>query len=80
MKIGGKGNDVLVSDKGDDSSYLFSYEDGVWKEKAKFDGYHAAISGNSIVVHSPLTFRQSRQSGSRYGGYVYFYNLVCELI
>ena len=75
IKIGGRGADVLVSDRGDDSTYLFSYEDGVWKEKAKFEGYHAALSGKSIVVHSPFEFNLYE---SRYGGRVRFYDLVCE--
>jgi len=75
VKIGGRGTDILVSDRGDDSTYLFSYEGGVWKEKAKFDGYHAALSGNSIVVHSPFEFELN---GRRYGGQVSFYDLVCD--
>jgi len=78
VKIGGQGNNVLVADRGDDSSYLFTYENRVWKEKAKFDeGYHASISGNSIVVHSPLAFRQN---GNNYGGPVSFYDLDCEVL
>ena len=75
IKIGGQGTDVLVADRGDDSTYLFSYEGGVWKEKAKFDGYHAALSDKSIVVHSPFDFRMN---GSSYSGQVSFYDLVCE--
>jgi hypothetical protein len=78
VKIGGQGRNVIVADRIDDSSYLFSYEDGVWKEKAKFDGYHAALSGNSIVVHSPFDFTAGY--GSRYGGQVSFYDLVCGLL
>lgn len=79
VKIGGGGSNALISDRGQDSTYLFSYEDEVWKEKAKFDGYHAALSGKSIVVHSPFEFELKTYSyGNRYGGQVSFYDLVCE--
>lgn len=75
-KIGGERTNVLVADCGDDSTYLFSYEDGVWKEKAKFDGCYASLSGNSILVlHSPFEFKSYR---NQYGGKVSFYDLVCE--
>ena len=76
VKVGGHGDDVLVSDRLDDSSYLFVHKGGVWRERAKFRGYHTALSGDSIVVHSPPDFGLS---GDVFYGYVKFYDLVCEL-
>ena len=39
----------------------FLYKDdggGVWKERAKFDGFNTALSGNSFVEHTPVTFAE----------------------
>jgi len=74
ISIDGKGKDALVRDCGDDVAYLFSYADGVWKEKAKFKGCNASISGNQIVAQSHGDFKVT---GNRYGGPVNFYDLVC---
>mmetsp|Transcript_10569 Transcript_10569/g.22741 ORF Transcript_10569/g.22741 Transcript_10569/m.22741 type:complete len:243 (-) Transcript_10569:311-1039(-) len=75
LKVDGRGTDVLVTDRDNLRTYLFSYDGEVWKERAKFDGHQSAFAGNSIVVHSPLDFRTNRGS---YGGQVSFYDLVCE--
>ena len=72
---GGKGTNVLIGDIGNERSYLFSFEDGVWREKLKFDGVNTAISNNSIVDHTPKSFQVS---GASYGGEVNFYDLVCD--
>jgi len=65
---------VLVGDLGGEASYLFVYEDGVWKERAKFDGVNTSLSGSSIVEHTPKSFEVN---GEEYGGEVNFYDLVC---
>ena len=52
ISLDGGGGDVLVHDCRDDASYLFSFQYGVWKERAKFDGCNTALSGNSIVTQS----------------------------
>jgi len=74
---GSNNNRVMVGDYGGDASYLFSYEDGAWKEKAKFDGFNTAMSGDSLVEHTPKSFGMS-VNGLRYEGEVNFYDLVCE--
>mmetsp|Transcript_3364 Transcript_3364/g.6268 ORF Transcript_3364/g.6268 Transcript_3364/m.6268 type:complete len:142 (+) Transcript_3364:663-1088(+) len=77
VSLDGKGTDVLVGDRGNQTSYLFSYEDGAWKEKAKFDGLNTALSGDTIVEHTPKTF-EMMSDGKQYGGNVNFYDLVCQ--
>lgn len=77
FRLDGQGTNVLVSDPIDDSSYLFTYEDGVWKEKAKYDGYNAALSGKSILAHTQNDFETN---GSGFWGPVNFYDLECELV
>jgi len=75
IRLDGSGANVLVGDLGGKTSHLFSFEDGVWKEKAKFDGVNTSLSGNSIVEHTPKSFEVD---GEKYGGEVNFYDLVCE--
>mmetsp|Transcript_14204 Transcript_14204/g.30860 ORF Transcript_14204/g.30860 Transcript_14204/m.30860 type:complete len:565 (+) Transcript_14204:84-1778(+) len=75
IRLDGKGTNVMVGDLGGETSYLFSFEDGVWKERAKFDGVNTSLSGNSIVEHTPKSFEVN---GEQYGGEVNFYDLVCE--
>lgn len=77
VSLDGKGTDVLVGERGNQTSYLFSYDDGAWKEKAKFDGLNTALSGDTIVEHTPNTF-EMMSDGKEYGGDVNFYDLVCE--
>ncbi|KAL9187550.1 hypothetical protein ACHAXT_001653 [Thalassiosira profunda] len=73
--LDGQGNQVMVQDCGEDAAYLFSFEGGVWKEKAKFNGCNTSMSGNSMVSQSNEDFALT---GSLYGGPVRFYDLVCE--
>ncbi len=75
IRLDGKGTDVLVGDLGSEASYLFTYEDGVWKEKVKFNGVTTSLSGDSIVEHKPKSFAVN---GEQYGGDVNFLDLVCE--
>ena len=78
ISIDGQGSDVMVRDCEDDTAYLYSLEDGVWKEKAKFQGCNAAINSRQLVTQSNQEFKSNE--GNRYGGPVYFYNLDCESI
>lgn len=75
ISLDGNGaNSVLVGDRGGEKSYLFSFIDGVWKERAMFDGFNTAVSGDMIVEHSPKSFEMN---GDEYGGEVNYYNLEC---
>ena len=76
ISLDGKGTDVIVGDYGEQSSHLFSFEDGAWKQKATFDGFNTALSGDSIMQHTPVTFETN--GDGQYGGDVNFYDLVCE--
>ena len=76
ISLDGGGGDVLVHDCRDDASYLFSFQYGVWKERAKFDGCNTALSGNSIVTQSNQDF--GFVDSGYYGGPVSFYDLDCE--
>ena len=76
ISLSGKGTDVLVGDIGNARSYLFSLEDGMWKEKAKFDGVNTVMADDKIIVeHTPKSFAVN---GDEYGGDVNFYDVVCE--
>ena len=76
ISLSGKGTDVLVGDIGNARSYLFSLEDGMWKEKAKFDGVNTVMADDKIIVeHTPKSFEVN---GNEYGGDVNFYDVVCE--
>jgi len=76
ISLSGKGKDVLVGDIGNARSYLFSLEDGMWKEKAKFDGVNTVMADDKIIVeHTPKSFEVN---GNEYGGDVNFYDVVCE--
>jgi len=71
-------NRVFIGDGGQRTSYLFAYENGVWKEKATFDGFNAAMAGESTIVqHTPKEF-EGRDDNGEYGGEVNFYDLVCD--
>ena len=60
VSLDGQGTQVMVQDCGEDAAYLFAFEGGVWKEKAKFDGCNTSLSGNSIVNQSVLSGRLPR--------------------
>lgn len=81
VSLDGTGTEVLVGDRGGESSYLFSYQvtegGGVWKEKAKFEAFNTALSGTSIVEHTPASF-EVMNGTEQYGGEVNFYHLECE--
>lgn len=79
VSLDGKGTDVLVGNRGNQTSYLFSYKDEAWREKAKFDGFNTALSGNTIVEHTPVTFEMKMNGGKKYGGEVNFFDLSCEV-
>ena len=74
IRLDGNGASVMVGDRGGGASYLFRYEEGVWREKAKFEGSNVALSGNSIVQHTASDFTTAE---GRYGGEVNFYDIVC---
>ena len=74
ISMDGRGTEVMVQDCGDDSSIFFSYEGGVWKDKAKFEGCNTALSGSTIVAQSQDDFEIN---GHIYGGQVSFYDLIC---
>jgi len=74
ISVDGRGTEVVVRDCGDDSSIFFSYEGGVWKDKAKFEGCNTALSGRTIVAQSQDDFEMN---GQIYGGQVSFYDLIC---
>ena len=81
--LSGAGEDVLVAERGGRTSYLFSYGTGdggggVWKERARFDAFNAALSGTTVVEHAPTTFGEIEGSEGRYGGAVHFYRVECE--
>ena len=75
IRLDGKGNHVMVGDLGGKMSYIFAYEDGVWKQKSYIDGVDTASSGTSIVTYSPESFVVD---GEQYGGEVTFNQLVCD--
>ena len=67
---------VLVRDCGDNTAYyLYTLENQVWKEKAKFQGCNAAISGGGLMTQSNEEFKSNEEN--RYGGPVHFYDLNC---
>ena len=74
ISIDGQGFDVLVRDCGDNTSYLYTLEDQVWKEKAKFQDCNAAISAGELVTQSNQEFKSDEE---KYGGPVHFYDLDC---
>ena len=78
ISLDGKGSDVIVGDYGKQRSYLFSFDDGIWKERAAFDDFNTALSGNSIMQHSPDTFEMNNSNSGQYGGDANFYDLNCE--
>lgn len=73
--LDGEGDNVMIGDVSY-GSYLYSLEDGMWKERATFQGGLASMSGDSIVVHDPLSFGMDALYTS-YVGVVSFYDLVC---
>ena len=75
IRLDGRGADVMVGDLDGETSYTFSYEDGEWREKARFDGVNTSLSGRSIVEHEPTSFEVD---ADEYGGEVKFYDLVCD--
>lgn len=77
ISLSGNGLDVLVGDTGNARSYLFSLEDGMWKEKAKFDGVNTVMADKTIVEHTPKSFGVDL-AGEGFGGDVNFYDLVCD--
>ncbi|KAL3766044.1 hypothetical protein ACHAWU_002759 [Discostella pseudostelligera] len=56
IRLDGKGNHVMVGDLGGKMSYIFAYEDGIWKQKSYIDSVDTASSGTSIVTYSPESF------------------------
>ena len=75
IRLDGRGTHVMVGDLGGKMSYIFAYEDDVWKEKSYIDSVDTASSGTSIVTYSPESFAVD---GEHYGGEVTFNQLVCE--
>ena len=76
IAIDGRGTQAMIKECRSDSSYLFSYEGGAFREKAKFDGCNAALSGNTIVAQSNPDFDVS--GSGLYGGPITWYDLICE--
>lgn len=75
IRLDGRGTHVMVGDLGGKMSYIFAYEDGIWKSKSYIDSIDTASSGTSIVQFSPEAFEVA---GDQYGGEVTFSDLVCE--
>ncbi len=75
IRLDGRGTQVMVGDLGGKMSYIFAFENGVWKEKSYIDSVDNASSGTSIVKYSPESFEVDEE---HYGGEVNFLDLVCE--
>lgn len=75
IRLDGRGTHVMVGDLGGKKSYIFAFENGVWKQKSSIDSVDTASSGTSIVKYTPDSFEVD---GEQYGGEVSFNELVCE--